>query len=176
MPSSDVRLRPWILSQLRERTDLASIRSVLDIGAGDGGALDFYGPHMPAARWMALEIWEPYDAMFGLSRRYDQVIIGDAREASLPESDLCILGDVLEHMPAPDAVALWERARAASQLLVIGLPVEHLPQGAVYGNPWEAHVADWDIASVLAAFPGIVAHHGQVEDSAVGAFIAEGLR
>ena len=104
------------------------------------------------------------------------MILGDLRDTSLPRADLYIFGDVLEHMPAPDAVRTWDRARAAASWLVINLPVRRYEQGALHGNPHETHVHHWDVPSVLESFGGITASHSGFpgEGSVVGAFIAEG--
>lgn len=181
MPWSDVTLRPWILAELQQRC--GEVRTVVDVGAGAGTGLDFYGPHWPGARWTAIEIWEPYAGEFGLRDRYDEVIVGDVRELpGLPAADLYIFGDVLEHMPAADAVAVWDRARRVARWLVINLPVLRYEQGMVCGNPFEAHLVHWDMETVRASFTGIVAESGPrpdlppwYGDTTVGAFIAEGL-
>lgn len=176
MPHSDERLRPWILGELRRIAGPDFFRSVADCGAGAGTWLDFLRPHMPDARFTAIEVWEPYLAAYSLRDRYDEVILGDLRDADLPPADLYIFGDVLEHMPAPDAVRVWDRAREAASWLVINLPVRRYEQGALHGNPHEAHVCHWDVPSVLESFGGITASHPGFpeENSAVGAFIAEG--
>ena len=73
--------------------------------------------------------------MYGLEDRYDEVILADARDITLPEAELYIFGDVLEHMPAQDAMALWDRARQVSSWLVINLPVRRYEQGAAVRQP-----------------------------------------
>ena len=156
---------------------LPSARSVVDVGAGAGTWLDFLKPHLPAARFTAIEAWEPYLSMYGLWERYDEVILADARTTALPEADLYVFGDVLEHMPAPDAVALWDKARAVAAWLVINLPVRRYEQGALNGNPHEVHHHHWDTASVLESFGGIISSHDGFPEtgSVVGAFVAKGL-
>lgn len=178
MPYADHSLRPWILAQLGACCDLGALESAVDVGAGAGTAPDFYRPHMPAVRWTAIEIWPPYVDRFSLRGRYSQVIVSDVRDLDpLPEADLYLFGDVLEHMPAADAVKVWDRAREASRWLVINLPVLDYPQGMLDGNPHEEHLAQWDMDSVLGSFAGITAWTGPAEHgSRVGAFIAGGLR
>lgn len=171
---SDPSHRPWVLDQLREIPGgLTGIKTVVDVGAGFGGWREFLGPHMPASRWTAVEIWEPYAERFMLEHRYHQVIIGDVRElVPFPAADLVIFGDVLEHMPAGDAVTVWARALAAASRLVIGIPVRPYPQGASQGNPYEAHVADWSDYTVQKMFAGIYAGQAGAD---TGAYLAEGL-
>lgn len=177
MPHSDERLRPWIAEQLGELTELSSIKTVVDVGTGAGTWYDFMHSRVPEAFWIGIEIWEPYISMYSLRERYDQVVKVDARMMeNLPQADLYIFGDVLEHMPAADAIQLWNRALKVSKWLVINLPVRRYEQGALFGNPNEEHVYHWDVPAVLESFLGIVASHGGFPDqgSVVGAFIARG--
>jgi len=173
---SDGTLRPWIREQLQQRC--GDIRSVVDVGAGAGQVRDFFAPAFPAARWIAIEIWAPYLGMFKLRERYDEVVLGDVRRIDLPPADLYIFGDVLEHMGVADALAVWDKARQVARWLVINLPVVPCPQGPINGNPHEAHLVHWDMASVRASFAGIVAESGLrrylCSGTVVGAFIATG--
>ena len=175
MPMSDPSHRPWVLESLRDAFEgnLRRVASVIDVGAGFGGWREFAGPWMPASRWTAIEIWQPYVERFMLPYRYHHVINQDVRELDpFPAADLIIFGDVLEHMPAEDAKAVWDRARLVARKLVIGIPVRHYPQGESEGNPWEAHITSWDPGSVEQFFPGIYARSVNVD---TGAFLAEGL-
>lgn len=95
--------------------------------------------------WTAVEAWEPYVAEYDLKQLYDQVIIADARHLNWPtyQADLVIAGDVLEHMTHDDAKQLLRRIRQGAQNLIVSIPVLHLPQGAVGGNPYERHIDHW---------------------------------
>jgi hypothetical protein len=170
MPYSDGSLRPWILERILKRL---SPVTVVDVGAGAGLNLDFFKPHFPGSFWTAIEVWKPYLAEFSLPQRYSLVLTGDVRELTLPPADLYILGDVLEHMEKEEAIDLWNRARAASKLLVASLPIIEWPQGAEHGNPYEEHVHHWCYSEVLVELEGISAT--EVTDT-VGAFFAQGLR
>lgn len=170
MPYSDTTLRPWILDQLQER-GCQDFTSVVDVGCGDGSAAVFYGPSMPQSRWTGVEIWEPYVERFGLRDKYHELVIKDVRTWLIPRADLIIFGDVLEHMPELEAIALWNRARLRAKWLVLGIPVIHLPQGAWEGNPHEAHVSTWSARSVLELLGGIESWNST---GTVGAFIAHG--
>lgn len=183
MPYSEETLRPWTLAQIQAHCGV--VRTVVDVGAGAGMLLDFFRPHLPDSRWTAVEVWEPYiTGEFDLRARYDEVIVADVRTLDpLPTADLYFCGDVLEHMTADDALALWERVRAACRWAVIALPVRRFEQGEVYGNKYEAHLVHWDTPGVLTAFAGIVSHSDcrpdlppYYSDSVSGAFLAEGLR
>lgn len=175
MPMSDPSHRPWVLNLLRKASadDLTLIQSAVDAGAGLGGWKEFTGPWMPSCAWTAVEIHAPYVERFIMQHRYQRVLVADLRDLDpFPAADVVFFGDVLEHMPAGDAVKVWDRARAVSWRLVLGIPVRDYPQGEVLGNPHEAHVSTWSTESVLASFAGIYAHRDNAD---TGAFIAEGL-
>ena len=174
MPISAPACRRWVLGQLQER-EAAGVpfKGIVDVGAGMGIVKHFYGPWFPAAAWLAIEIWEPYVHRFALDVTYGgNVLVGDVRQVALPQADVYFFGDVLEHMPAEDAVAVWDRARALSRWLVWNGPVTYYPQGSYDGNPHEEHVFHWSPELVLASFAGIEA---QAYSGPVGAFIARGL-
>lgn len=176
MPASDPSHRPWVLNQLLSEIDdgtLGEIRTVVDVGPGCGSWRIFLGPWMPQSRWTAVEIFEPYVDRFLLAHHYHDVIVGDVRDLDpFPACDLVIFGDVLEHMPAADALTVWDRARAVCRRLVLGIPVRDYPQGEWEGNAHEAHLTTWDDASVRATFAGIYAG---VTNGDTGAYLANGL-
>lgn len=177
MPFSETALRPWIAVTLRSHArHVASFRFVTDTGAGAGTARQFYDQLMPSASWTAIEIHEPYRARFRLDELYDTVLIADARDLEpWPKADLCLMADVAEHMKPDEAVAVWDKARAASRWLVLTMPVVPYPQGEAFGNPHEAHLHDWDVPSVLESFGGILAHSDHLPGLAAGAFVARGM-
>lgn len=153
---------------------------VLDIGAGSGTYADLIqrtGGERPRHRrphLTAMEIHEPYVARFKLLEKYDEVIVGDARTNPLPQAEVVILGDVLEHMTLPEAVRLWEKARrAATAAVILSLPIVEWPQGAVDGNPHEAHLHTWTDELVREHLAGIVGAH--LEEH-VGVYWAQPLR
>jgi hypothetical protein len=114
-------------------------------------------------------------AQFGLKERYDEVIVADVRALDLlPEADLYIFGDVLEHMSDTEAVEAWNRARSVSRWLVIGLPVLEYIQGPEFGNVHETHLYQWSMEEVLERFAGIEASIGVPPGEVSGAFIARG--
>lgn len=181
MPFSDITLRPWIAGQIRRWC--GTVTSVVDVGAGAGTGADFYKPQIPGSRWTAIEIWEPYVKEYRLWDKYSAVVVADVRDLDpLPPADLYLFGDVLEHMEADEAVKVWDRAREVARWLVINLPVLPCEQGTVNGNPFEAHLVHWDMASVRESFTGIVAESPPRPDlppwfgnTVVGAFIASGV-
>lgn len=146
MPYSDTQGKDAALDWYRQIRPT----TVVDVGVGAGTyAKLMRGVEVPA-RWKAIEAWEPYIAQFGLTGLYDEVTIADARH--LPwtayRADLVIAGDVLEHMTRDDAKALLSRIRQGAANLIVSIPVLHLPQGAVGGNPYERHIDHWTAGSM----------------------------
>lgn len=174
MPFSDGSLRPWILEKIVDSTlDVNQPVQVVDVGAGAGLLLDYLRPWTPVGRWTAIEVWEPYLKQFHLRQRYDTVILGDVREVNLPEADLYLLGDVLEHLPREHALDVWNRIRERTRYLAASLPIVHYPQGPEFGNPHEEHLYHWALEEFLDTFPGVL---DSVRGVVVGGFWAAGLR
>ena len=139
-------------------------RTVVDIGAGAGtyaklmrdtperivtGAGEL-AQRVWRDQWTAIEGWAPYVDDFGLNDLYDEVIVSDARRLNWLSyrADLVIAGDVLEHMERDDARRLIKRIKQGAHNLIVSIPVLHLPQGAVNGNPYERHIDHWSAASM----------------------------
>ncbi len=149
MPTSDGQGKNIALAWF----NLVQPRTVVDVGAGCGTYAKLMRPFdTPGTHWTAVEAWEPYVEEFGLTRLYDKVIVADVRQLPWTDlrADLIIAGDVLEHMSAADARMVLERARHAARYVIVSVPVLHLDQGAVNGNPYECHVDHWSAASMSA--------------------------
>lgn len=166
MPYSDVEgkdtARAWY-QEIRPGT-------VVDVGAGSGTYARALRDSAGGDRWTAVEAWEPYVDRFGLRGLYDVVVVADARRLVAPfyRADLVIAGDVLEHMPRADAVRLLGKIRAHAANLIVSVPVLHLDQGAVYGNPYEVHVDHWTASQMRAE----LARSGTVRGELVGDVLA----
>src|SRR5258708_964797 len=105
MPVSSSEGKDWMV----ERIVTHRPASILDVGAGAGIYEQLLRPHLPDARLIAIEVWAPYVEQFRLADRYDEVIIADVtRLGELPQVDVVILGDVLEHLNHLDAWATWD--------------------------------------------------------------------
>jgi hypothetical protein len=149
MPTSDAEGKDWSLDHyLRHRPN-----TVTDIGSGEGTYARLFRPHHHGTWWTGIEIHHPYISRHKLrntkTRRgmYDELHAMDARNAPdhLYHRDLVIAGDVLEHMPRHDAVALLHRIRdAGAWHILVSVPIVPSPQGEVDGNPHEAHLHQWD--------------------------------
>jgi predicted TPR repeat methyltransferase len=156
MPTSDPQGKDWALqTYLKIRP-----HGVIDVGPGEGTYAKLMRPHHKA-RWIGIEAWGPYVAEYQLEDLYDAVHVADARIVNwawlAPMADLVIVGDVLEHMTHLHASVLIERLKRAAQNLLVSIPVLHLDQDAVNGNPFERHVDHWTYEAMLNEMnPGVV--------------------
>lgn len=151
MPVSADEGKPWMIQKILSRTP----GSILDLGAGSGTYARLLRPHLPGAHMSAVEIHAAYVSDYKLWRLYDSVTIGDVRSCDLPEADVVILGDVLEHMTLDEALRLWDCARDhASKAVYLSIPIVEWPQEEVHGNPYERHVRTWSHLDCL-SLPGI---------------------
>ncbi|MFH8926380.1 class I SAM-dependent methyltransferase [Streptomyces pristinaespiralis] len=164
MPTSDAEGKDWSLARFKKHRP----NTVTDIGPGDGTYARLFRPEHRGVWWTAIEIHKPYVAKYKLKNTktrtgmYDELHIEDARQSKdhLFHRDLVIAGDVLEHMPREDAVALLQRIeQAGAWHILVSLPIVDSQQGEVDGNPHEAHVHQWDakdMDQVLAQLGGRV--------------------
>lgn len=167
MPYSDAQGKDTALAwyeQIRPRT-------VIDIGAGSGTYARAVRGHSPwKGRWTAVEAWEPYVDQFGLHGLYNAVVVEDARRltASFYRADCVIAADVLEHMTRADAVALLDKIRAHAANLIVSVPVLHLDQEAVNGNPYERHIDHWTADAMRTE----LGRHGTIRAEWIGTTLA----
>lgn len=168
MPTSDAEGREWVAGILdRIGPDLLLI---VDVGPGDGTYERVFRAQTPNARWIGLEIHEPYVEKYSLREKYDDVVVADVRKAiwSGPgieddTPDLVILGDVLEHMEAHEAITLVKNLREAGVgNIIVSLPIIESIQGEVDGNPHEAHLAQWNFEDMLTLMTPCSAWRGNV--------------
>ncbi len=130
--------------------------TTLDIGAGAGKYGHLSRVVDPYTKVDALEVWEPYIKEFNLKSLYDKVIKVDVREYNDFNYDLVIMGDILEHMEKEDAINLWNKVAVQAKAAILSIPICHMPQGHVHGNPYEEHIKDdWSHEEVMESFPGI---------------------
>lgn len=146
MPYSDGQGKDTALAWYRQIQPV----TVVDVGAGAGTYARLMRP-AHAGHWTAVEAWEPYAGRFDLVDHYDDIRIADARglAADTFAVDLVIAGDVLEHMTRDEARQLLATIRAAAANLIVSVPVLHLDQDAVYGNPFERHIDHWSFEQML---------------------------
>lgn len=160
MPYSDAEGKDTALAWYEE----IQPRTVIDVGAGCGTyALAVRAHSSCKGRWTAVEAWEPYLDHYELRGLYDGVTVADARRLTAPffRTDLVIAGDVLEHMTRAEAVRLLGKIRTHAAHLIVSVPVLHLDQGAVHGNPYERHVDHWTADQMRAELSRSGTIHGE---------------
>jgi cyclopropane fatty-acyl-phospholipid synthase-like methyltransferase len=136
-----------------------SISRILDIGAGSGTYINLIklkNSICTKAEWVAIEAWDNYIKEFSLEEKYNTVINQDVRTVdwnSLGKFSVAIAGDVLEHMTKEEAITLVENVLTNCQTLIISIPIVHMPQDEVNGNPFEVHVKDdWSHDEVMSTW------------------------
>lgn len=159
MPSSSYHGKEQSVEWIRQHSD---IKVVLDVGCGEGTYPNIVKDKfnlLTDAEWWGVEAWAPNIKEYNLEQKYFKVLNEDARKISwkdLPKFDLVIFGDVLEHMTKEESQELVKTALEYSKYVLISIPVKHMPQDAVGGNPFEVHVKDdWSHSEVLESFPNI---------------------
>lgn len=136
---------------------------ILDIGCGEGAYSDIARGYRPEARWIGLEVYLPYVEQFELIRKYDEVVVADAREYVFPREPFVLLaGDVIEHMSRVDGARFLARARAAAEEIMVSVPIVHWPQDGHDGNDHEAHLHDWSFEEMQRQLPGCEVWRGNV--------------
>lgn len=164
MPTSDAEGKDWSLERFKRHLP----KTVCDVGPGEGTYAKLFRPVHEGVWWTGIEAHAPYVKRFRLKstktrKMYDEVHVMDVREAPahLFHRDLVVAGDVLEHLPREDAVALLQRivegpedASGAHHILV-SVPIVDSPQGEVDGNPHEAHLHQWDADDMDTVMAGL---------------------
>ena len=139
---------------------------ILDIGAGSGTYINLIkikNRVCQDAEWVAVEAWADYVEKFNLLNKYSRVLTQDVRAinwSNLGQFDVAIAGDVLEHMTKSEAVDLVEKILDHCTTLIISIPIVHMPQDAVEGNPYEVRVKDdWCHDEVMATWAQYIKQH-----------------
>ena len=139
---------------------------ILDIGAGSGTYINLIkikNRVCHEAEWVGIEAWADYIEKFKLKDKYNRIINQDVRTIdwnSMGQFDVAIAGDVLEHMTKSEAVELVERILEHCATLIISIPIIHMPQDAVEGNPYEVHVKDdWSHNEVMSTWSHYIQQH-----------------
>ncbi|OYN80434.1 class I SAM-dependent methyltransferase [Mycolicibacterium sphagni] len=159
MPRSHPEGRDWAVDRIAATTTPV----VVDIGCGEGTYSDLARGWRADAHWIGVEIHAPYVDRFELTRKYDEVVIADARTYSFPREPFTLLaGDVIEHLTRPDALAFLARARAAAAEIMVSVPIIDYPQHGHDGNEHEAHLDQWTFDEMADQLPGCDTWRGDV--------------
>lgn len=152
MPFSADEGKAWTAQRIRSLNP----EFIVDIGPGSGTYSRLLRKGL-RCHWTGIEIFEPYIERYDLMDWYDAIFVQDVRTFEIPEADVIILGDVLEHMTLDEAKDVWNRSRAAARDAVfLSLPIIEYPQGEFEGNIHETHLHTWSHELVLSELDGIV--------------------
>lgn len=131
-------------------------KAVLDVGPG-------WGTYSRLLRkrnqvWHAVEIHAPYVDQFNLRRYYDKVFIEDIRTFEPRRRyDLVLLGDILEHIPNEDGLAVLAKLMKQCSYVILSLPLDEETNAPsennheYWANPHERHQALWSNGRFLHA-------------------------
>lgn len=130
--------------------------SILDIGVGYGkwGFLareytDINNHNYAPATWQVridgVEAFPRY-ATPTYDYVYSQIYYGDARELlpTLPDYDLVILGDVIEHFSKEDGRQLLAQLRKKARFILLSSPTQFFQQ-ELFCNDYETHRSLWGV-------------------------------
>jgi len=172
MPTSSNSGKSWITEQVVRISNKIQVKTILDIGAGEGTYWNKYNNIIPGA-WTAIEVWEDYIQRYDLNKKYQSVIQSDARTVDysvLGKQDIVFAGDVLEHMTEDEAILLVEQLLGISRCLIVSIPIVHMPQGEWEGNPYEEHVKDdWNDSEFKEKFKQYIINSSV--DNEIGVYI-----
>lgn len=154
MATSAAEGRGWVY----ERIARSSTPVILDVGPGEG-TYSILGRHLRLdAKWIGLEIHEPYVERYHLEQKYDEIVIGNVLHVNWdkwPERPCTVLlGDIIEHLPHLDAVRLMHRIRRNACEVMVSIPIVESIQGCVDGNEHEAHLHQWSFEEMKNLLPG----------------------
>ncbi len=168
MPTSDVHNIVPILSVIQNLQP----RSVLDIGCGFGKYgvllreyLDVWHERLETEDWQirleGIDAFAPYHNPIW-DYIYRKVHVGEAQEIlpTLPEFDVILIADVIEHLEREVAIELVRCGLSKGKFVVLSTPKEFYPQQDVNENPYEIHRilwtrADFPPGTQVKAVPGL---------------------
>jgi ubiquinone/menaquinone biosynthesis C-methylase UbiE len=126
---------------LRELMDCSS---VLDLGCGRHSMIGILPKDIKKT---GVDIFNPYIAQAGRSKRHDSYIMADITNVEFKEKsfDAVALLDVLEHLTEEQGRALISNMeRWARKKVIIFTPAGHVDQDAYDENPYQEHKTGWD--------------------------------
>jgi predicted TPR repeat methyltransferase len=112
-------------------------KTVLDVGPGAGK----WGHYLraPGRTIDAIEIFPKYIDEFNLRLIYNEVFTGDiCKFPGLPNYQLIVMGDILEHLTVEQSHDLLARIAEAKAAVLILVPFGY-EQGECHGNVHETH-------------------------------------
>ena len=127
-------------------------KTVLDVGAGMGK----YGDIVRAVRGQAsvIDAVEPtpeYASKYKLHEKYRNVFVNDivsfTKSNMTHKYDLCIMGDVLEHLFLHEAISVLDALAYKCKYMMVIWPTD-LPQDHEFDNVYEMHKSNFKLADL----------------------------
>lgn len=160
MPTSSKQGKNEIVSWINSKD---KFNKILDVGCGEGTYPTLLKKKCNTVKnteWWGIEAWKNYIDQFNLKSKYNHIINEDVRKVDwnkMPDFDLIIFGDILEHMTKQESQTVISHALKKTKYVLISIPIIFSPQGEYEGNPFEIHVKpDWSHDEVLNSFPNII--------------------
>lgn len=137
MPTSFRENIPLILLEIER----INPKSILDIGFGRGKYGFLTREYYENIKVDGLEVFPQY--ITPLQRNiYGKIYEGNVFEMEIPQYDLYLLIDIVEHWNKEEGHKLIQKLLTMGKVLV-STPRSVGEQGAVYGNEWERHISEW---------------------------------
>lgn len=161
MPSSSYAGIVEFALMLENRIKFKPGDIVLDIGCGIG-KLGFVIRDLTDFKWgyfkreefkislVGVDIWLPYLKEVQQAI-YSQLFCAEAFSylaeflSKGHHAKLTILSHILEHMLREQGLSTIKAARAASDWVIVMLPLVKTPQEPIFGNKHEAHISEWTL-------------------------------
>lgn len=125
--------------------------TVLDIGAGKGKYFNLIQSINPNIVCDAVEPVQEYVDQFNLKQKYRNVFVNDiiehVKSDRINKYDLCIMGDVLEHLFLYEAINIIDALSYKSKFLMIIWPT-NLPQDHEWESPFEMHKSNFNLQDI----------------------------
>ena len=124
-------------------------RDCWDIGMGYGN-IGMMAQHIiPELELNGVEVFVPYLIdIQSHAKRYKRILVSDIRDCfdKLWQVDMVVAFDVIEHLPKADGVVVIDYLKSIAKMgLLVALPIVNYPQGPMYGNEAERHLAQWTV-------------------------------
>lgn len=135
-----LKTRPYLLDEA-----LQGCPRVLDLGCGPSSLLQ----HCHGIEYsVGVEVFQPYLDASAKAKIHDEYIAANLCDVEFPDRsfDAVFLGEVIEHLPEPEARVLLAKAeRWARKKVVVTTPNGFTNQPEVDGNAFQRHLSGWDV-------------------------------
>jgi SAM-dependent methyltransferase len=119
--------------------------SLLDVGCGRGTMMDFLRLRRRIYK-IGVDIFEPYLKEAKLKRRYDDVVVVDAKYLPFRERafNIIIALHIIEHLRKEDGFKLIKNLESLSKNFILFVtPLGHMHIDIVDNNPYQVHLSAW---------------------------------